>query len=111
MIASGALGSSAYKQGTKSAALGLFFHFFIATAAATVYLIASRHLAMLIAHPYLSGALFGIAVHLFMIFVVIPLSATSRPFSATAFLAQLVIHVVFVGLSIAPTIHHFATAA
>ncbi|HMF65475.1 MAG TPA: hypothetical protein VK608_15405 [Edaphobacter sp.] len=107
-IASGALGPSAYKHGARSATLGLFFHFFIASAAATLYFfIASRYLTILIDHPYSSGVLFGIAIHLFMTFVVIPLSAAPRPFSAKPFLSQLVIHILFVGLPIALTVHYF----
>ena len=107
-IASGALGPSAYKQGAKGAALGLFFPFFIATVAATIYLMASKYLTILTDHPYWSGTLFGIAVHLFMTFVVIPLSAAPRPFSAKAFLTQIVIHIAFVGLPIALTVSHFS---
>ncbi|MCU1225295.1 MAG: hypothetical protein JWQ42_3388 [Edaphobacter sp.] len=110
-IASGVLGPPAYKQGAKSAVLGLFFHFFIASTAATVYCITSRYLTILLDHPYSSGVFFGIAVHLFMTFVVIPLSAAPAPFSAKAFLTQLVIHILFVGLPIAFTVRHFSATA
>jgi uncharacterized membrane protein YagU involved in acid resistance len=110
-IASGALGDSAYTHGASSARLGLFFHLLIAFSAATVYCLASRYLAVLLTRPWLMGALFGIAVHLFMTFVVIPLSAAPRPFSTKAFLTQLVIHILFVGLPIALIVSRFATHA
>ena len=43
-VASGVLGRDAYQGGTKTAALGLGFHFVIALTAAAVYVLASRAL-------------------------------------------------------------------
>src|SRR3989442_2313125 len=74
-VASGALGRSAFEGGAKTAALGLFFHFLIATTAAAVYYVASRRLRFLVNHPCIFGPLYGIGVYLFMNFVVLPLSA------------------------------------
>ncbi|HTF62611.1 MAG TPA: hypothetical protein VK638_07860 [Edaphobacter sp.] len=102
-IANVAIGPSAFTQGRRSAALGLFFHFLIAFTASTVYLTASRHIPPILDQPYLSGAIFGILVHFFMSLVVVPLSRLTRPFSTKAFLVQLVIHILFVGLPIALT--------
>jgi hypothetical protein len=71
-IASGALGESAFRNGKKSAVLGLLFHFSI-----------------------------GVIVHLFMTFAVLPLSRTlKRTFSVSAFVHQLLVHMVVVGPSI-----------
>ena len=86
-VASGALGRSAFEGGAKTAALGLFFHFLIATTAAAVYYLASRQLRLLVNHPFICGPLYGIGVYLFMNFVVLPLSAigpraTPLPLSA-----------------------------
>src|SRR6266702_5443260 len=53
-VASGALGRSAFEGGAKTAALGLFFHFLIATTAAAVYYLASRQLRLLVNHPFIS---------------------------------------------------------
>ena len=108
-IASGALGRSAFQGGKQTATAGFFFHFLIAFLAASVYYIASRRLNVLLGHPILSGILYGTAVHLVMSRIVVPLSAApKRKFSAKAFLTQLFIHVVFVGLPIALTISHLS---
>ena len=61
-IASGALGPSAFQGGKKTVGAGLFFHFFIAFIAASVYYAASRSLSVLIDHPWLFGILYGTAV-------------------------------------------------
>jgi hypothetical protein len=101
-IASGALGTSAFQGGKKTAAAGLLFHFIIAFVAATVFYLLSRRLTILLDNPFLSGAFYGAAVHLVMNRIVVPLSAApKREFSAKAFLTQLIIHVFFVGLPIA----------
>jgi uncharacterized membrane protein YagU involved in acid resistance len=107
-IASAAFGPSAFEGGKKTAIAGLFFHFLISFTAAFVYYASSRKLAMLIDHPLLSGVLYGAAVHLVMNRIVIPLSAAAIPFSVKAFLTQLVIHILFVGLPIAFVVAHFA---
>lgn len=109
VIASGALGQSSFQGGKKTAALGLFLHFFISFAVAAIYYESSRKLLFLIDHPFFSGALYGIAVHLVMSRIVLPLSAApKREFSAKAFLLQLVIHICFVGLPIALTVSHLS---
>ncbi len=108
-IASGALGPSAFQKGKKTATIGLFFHFFIALTAASIYYLISRKLTILLEHPLLGGLLYGVAVHLVMSRIVVPLSAApKREFSAKAFLTQLIIHILFVGLPIALTVAHFS---
>jgi hypothetical protein len=72
-IASGVLGRDAFTQGTRSALLGLFFHYLIATTAATLYILASRHLP-LSRHPFLWGSLYGLIVYAVMNYIVLPLS-------------------------------------
>ena len=109
MIASGALGQSAFKGGKRTAAMGLFFHFFIAFVAAAVYYLVGRRVAFLLDHPFVCGILYGVVVHVFMSRVVVPLSAVPRrEFSAKAFVTQLVIHILFVGLPIAVAVSYFA---
>jgi uncharacterized membrane protein YagU involved in acid resistance len=107
-IASGAFGPSAFHGGKKTAAAGLFFHFLIAITAAFIYYASSRKLAILINHPLLSGVVYGAAVHLLMNRIVVPLSAATISFSAKAFLTQLVIHIVCVGLPIALVVSHLS---
>jgi len=103
-VASGALGTSSFQGGKKTAGIGLFFHFLIAAIAATVYYTISRVLPVSLSRPVLFGVLYGITVHLVMSRVVVPLSRTpKREFSLKAFLTQLVIHILCVGLPIALT--------
>jgi uncharacterized membrane protein YagU involved in acid resistance len=108
-IASGALGTSAFKGGKRTAAVGLFFHFLIAFIVAAIYYAISLSLSILTARPILSGILYGIVVHVVMSRIVLPLSAApEREFSLKAFLTQLIIHICFVGLPIAFVITHFS---
>jgi len=101
-IASGALGTSASDGAKKTAGIGLFFHFLIAFVAAALYFEASHGLPILLNRPVLFGVLYGTTVHLVMSCIVLPLSRTpKREFSIAAFLTQLVIHIVCVGLPIA----------
>jgi hypothetical protein len=72
-IASGILGRDAYKGGIHTALLGMALHYFIAFVVVTLYLLASRRLP-LSRHPWLNGALYGIAVYFFMNNIVLPLS-------------------------------------
>src|SRR5262245_43571094 len=62
-IASGLLGPSSYQGGFATATLGLFLHFFIATSAAAVYVVASRSLPVLVRRPVPMGLAYGIAVY------------------------------------------------
>jgi hypothetical protein len=107
-VASGALGPKSFEGGRSTVALGLGFHFLIAVVAAAAYYAASRKLPILIEHAVLCGLLYGIVVHLFMSFIVLPLSLLQRPFSGKFFVAQLVIHMFCVGLPIALIVRHFA---
>jgi uncharacterized membrane protein YagU involved in acid resistance len=102
-VASGLLGESAYDGGAATAALGLFLHFVIAFTAAAVYVLASRRLPALAQRPWLWGALYGMAVYLFMNFVVLPLSAFPHKLSFPPLVLArgLAGHVVCVGLPIA----------
>lgn len=107
-IASGILGPKSFEGGRGTAVLGLGIHFFIAVVVAAAYYAASRKLGVLIEYAVLCGLLYGIAVHLFMSFIVLPLSSLKRPFSVNAFVTQLMIHMFFVGLPISLVIRHFA---
>lgn len=77
-IASGLLGAAAFTGGATSAALGVVLHFLIATVATAVFYFASRSLRFLVKQPITAGLLYGVAVYVFMNFVVIPLSAVPR---------------------------------
>jgi uncharacterized membrane protein YagU involved in acid resistance len=107
-VAGGVMGPTSVNGGNPAAALGLLLHFFIATAATSIYYILSQHFGGLLTNPLLYGALYGVVVHLVMSLVVIPLSRVPpRPFSSKAFIIQLVIHICLVGIPIALTLSHF----
>lgn len=101
-ISSGLLGVAAFGGGAGTAALGLALHFLIAGVAAWVYSVASLRLPVLARRPLVWGPLYGIAVYVFMTFVVLPLSAVpKRPFAPGMAAVMLLVHVVCVGLPIA----------
>lgn len=108
-IASGLMGRSAFAGGIKMAAFGLFLHFVISYGAATTYYLASRKLHFMVRHAVRSGLLYGVAVYLFMNFIVIPLSLIGhRPFNPTLFVVNLIEHMIVVGLPIALAVRRFS---
>ena len=107
-IASGLLGPKSFDGGRSTAALGLGIHFLIAVVAAAAFYIASRKVGVLLEYAVLCGLLYGIAVHLFMSLIVLPLSSLQRKYSGKFFAIQLVIHMFFVGLPISLIVRHFA---
>lgn len=108
-IAAGALGSRSFQGGLATAALGLFFQFFIAYSVTATYYLASRKLRFLIEHAVVWGALYGIAVYFFMNRVVVPLSAArKRPFSWEMMAIGVIIHILCVGLPAALTVRRFS---
>ncbi len=111
-IASGAVGVKAFRAGLGAAALGVFFHFVIATCAAAIFYALSRKLPMLLRRPFLWGPIYGIGVFLFMHYVVVPLSAAPKqPPAKVASLANLIFsHIFFVGIPIAMVISREAKA-
>lgn len=105
-VASGALGRNAYQGGMKTAALGLGFHFLIATIAAAVYVVASRILPFLVSHWIASGFVYGICVYAVMNCIVLRVSAihaTTWPWAypKSVLIGGLLIHVFGIGLPIA----------
>jgi hypothetical protein len=101
-IASGLLGSAAFKGGWRTGALGLLLHFVIAYSWTAIYYAASRKLAFLNAHFVACGLTYGLGVFLFMNLVVLPLSAVSRPsMSAIGLINGVLAIMLLVGLPIA----------
>jgi len=102
-IASGLLGPTpAYAGGWSTAALGLALHFLIATVATAVFVAASRLLPILLRRWILAGLAHGAGVHLFMNFVVVPLSSMRQgAFRPFYFAIGLIGHLFLVGLPIA----------
>lgn len=97
-VASALLGPGSFEGGLATALLGVLMHFLVAFAAATVYYLLSLRFPVLIRRAWLCGALYGVAVYFVMARVVVPLSAArTLPLSP----AQIIIHILFVGLPIA----------
>ena len=109
-VASGALGSEAFKGGAATGALGRALHLGIAVVAAAAYFVGATRSARVRRHYLLCGALFGVGVYLCMNFVVLPLSAV--PFKITytvpVIVQGFVSHAILVGLPIAWCLHRFA---
>jgi len=101
-VASGWQGRAAFEGGWASAALGLASHYAILLVAAGLFLAASRRLPWLRLHPVPAGLLYGLAIFVFMNFVVLPLSAVPfhMHYSLVSTGGDLVSHLVGVGLSI-----------
>ena len=102
-VAGGLLGAAAREGGLATAALGAALHFLIATAAAAVYWLVSLRLDVLVRRPVVCGLLYGVAVYVFMYFVVLPLSAIYFPLSRapSSILLNAAGHMLLVGLPIA----------
>ena len=102
-VAGGVLGPAAREGGVAAAALGGALHFLIAFAAAAVYWLASRRLRVLVRRPVACGLAYGVAVYLFMNFVVVPLSAAyfTPSHAPAAVLLNSAGHMLLVGLPIA----------
>src|SRR5882724_7144635 len=109
-IASGLLGAASYTGGAQTAVLGVALHFLIATVATAVFYVAARTLRFLLDHAIIAGLFYGVAVYLFMNFVVLPLSAVPQraapPLSGR--IIGLLIIMFCVGLPISVIVHRFS---
>lgn len=108
-IASGLLGEKSFDGRWETAALGGALHFLIAFSAAAVFYAASRTLTFMTSRPVLAGIAYGMAVYLFMDWIVMPLSNLHRrPFSASAALIAILTHMVCVGLPISLVVSRYS---
>ena len=101
-IAAGLLGRDAARAGgLPTAFLGAFLHYFIAFSIVVVFYLASRKIAFLTDHPWISGAVYGVLAYLFMNVVVLPLSALDSPINLTpswGLLGGVLIHIFGIGI-------------
>ncbi len=98
-IASSLLGPRSFSDGLASAGLGLVLHFAIALVVATIYILASRRVAVLRTQWVLVGLLYGAAVWAVMNLLVLPLTAVAHgPIATAALVNGLIGHALFVGL-------------
>jgi hypothetical protein len=100
-IASGLLGQRSFEGGMATAGLGLSIHFLIAFTAAAVFYAASRKFSSLTQHAVLSGLLYGIAVYIFMYWIVVPVAFPTARHSMSRDVTAVVVHIVLIGLPIA----------
>ena len=106
-IASGLLGQRSFEGGMATAGLGLAIHFLIAFTAAALFYAASRKLSSLTQHAVMSGLLYGIAVYIFMYWMVVPLAFPNARHSMSRDVTAVIIHIVLIGLPIALVVRRF----
>jgi uncharacterized membrane protein YagU involved in acid resistance len=107
-IASGLLGQRSFEGGMATAGLGLAIHFLIAFTAAAVFYAASRKFSSLTQHAVVSGFLYGIAVYIFMYWIVVPLAFPSARHSTSRDVTAVIIHIVLIGLPISLVVRRFS---
>jgi hypothetical protein len=107
-IASGLLGQRSFEGGMATAGLGLAIHFLIAFTAAAVFYAASRKLSFLTEHAVVSGLLYGIAVYIFMYWILVPLVFPTAHHSMSRDVTAVIIHIVLIGLPIALVVRRFS---
>jgi hypothetical protein len=107
-IASGLLGRRSFEGGMATAGLGLGIHFLIAFTAAAVFYAASRKFSSLIQHFIVSGVFYGIAVYIFMYWIVMPLAFPTARHSTSRDVTAVIVHIVLIGLPISLVIRRFS---
>lgn len=108
-IASGLIGSRSFELGTASVALGIVLHYAIALGWTAIFYAASRRFTILLRRPIVSGLIYGIAVYLFMNFVVLPLSGVPHPIEAASLVSRIngaLAVMLCIGLTISLLIRH-----
>ncbi len=108
-IASGLLGQRSFEGGMATAGLGLAVHFLIAFTAAAVFYAASRKFSSLTHYAVVSGLLYGIAVYIFMYWMVVPLAFPTARHSMSRDVTAVIIHMTLIGLPIALIVRHYST--
>lgn len=107
-IASGLLGPKSFEGGMATAGLGLAIHFLIAFTAAAVFYGASRKSSFLTQHAVVSGLLYGVAVYLFMYWIVMPLAFVNARHSISRDVTAVLVHMLLIGLPIALVVRRFS---
>lgn len=102
-VASGLLGNAAFDGGLSTAILGVFLHFFIAFAWASIFYMLSRQIPFLTKHAVLSGLLYGALIYAVMYLIVLPNSAypIKIKFVPSRVAINLIAHMFLIGLPIA----------
>jgi hypothetical protein len=106
-IASGLLGARSFEGGMATTGLGLAIHFLIAFTAASVFYAASRKLTFLTQHAVTSGLLYGVAVYIFMYWIVVPLAFANTHHTISRDVTAVIVHMLLIGLPIALVVRRF----
>jgi hypothetical protein len=98
-IATTALGPAA-QTNAAAVPIGIALHFCVAIGWAFGYVYLIRTQPQLLAHPWISGAAFGLVVYVFMQIVLLYAAQYHRP-APQLLAAQLIAHIVFYGIPVA----------
>ena len=107
-IASGLIGPRSFEGGLATAACGLAIHFLIAFTVATIFYLTSRRLSFLTQNAIVSGLLYGIAVYLFMYWIVIRLVFPNAHPSLSRDVTAVLVHMFLIGLPISLIVSRFS---
>ena len=110
-IASGLLGQRSFEGAMATAGLGLAIHFLIAFTAAAVFYAASRKFGSLTQHAVVSGSLYGIAVYIFMYWIVVPLVFVDTHHSVSRDVTAVIVHMLLIGLPISLIVRRYSRPA
>ena len=101
-VAAGLLGRASFSGGVRTAALGLFLHYFIATTMSVMYYFVSHWWAALHRRPWLFGPAYGLLLYLIMNYVVLPLSRALPPSKNVLWITlSVLVHIFLIGTPIA----------
>jgi hypothetical protein len=101
-VASGVLGKASFEGGTRTAALGLGLHFFIALSMSVAYYLFAGRLPILHRRPLICGAVYGLGLYIVMNFIVVPLSAAMPGSKDPVWvLLSVLVHMLLIGVPIA----------
>jgi len=101
-VASGLLGESSFTGGGATAAFGFALHYLIATTMSLTYYLVARRWSLLVRHPSLCGAGYGLMLYGIMNYIVVPLSAAGAGATDRLWTTlTIVVHMVLIGIPIA----------
>jgi uncharacterized membrane protein YagU involved in acid resistance len=107
-VAAGLLGKASYDGGTSTITLGVVLHYLIGVIWASIYVLTSRPLRILVRQPLACGVIFGAIIYVVMNMVVLPLSALHLPaFPLSLAVWPVAIHVLGIGPAIAFSARRF----
>jgi hypothetical protein len=107
-ITSGLIGARSFQGGLATAACGLAIHFLIAFTVVTIFYLASRRITFLTQHAIISGILYGVAVYLFMYWIVIRLVFPNAHPSLSRDVTAVLVHISLIGLPTALIVRRYS---